>query len=286
MYGPLIIQLAPTGMIPQKSDNPFVPLTPDEIANDVSRCYKLGVSVVHVHARRKDGTSAYEREIYDDIFGKIREKCPGIIINASTSGRGVPDREKRSEVLDLLPEMATLSVGSINFMSQPSFNPIETVKYLADKMRRLGIKPELEIFEPGFINTSLYLIKEGHLTYPLHFNLLLGSLGSIPAGLRDLTYLTGSIPEGNTWSATGIGRFQLGINTAAVLMGGHVRVGLEDALYYNQAKGELATNENLVKRIVRIAGEVGREIATPEEARRILGLLPDGPMKPCPHREF
>jgi uncharacterized protein (DUF849 family) len=271
-FEPLIIQLAPTGMIPQKSDNPHVPITPEEIAEDVLRCYKLGVSVVHVHARQKDGKTAYQREIYADIFEKIRKKCPGIIINASTSGRGVPDLEKRCEVLDLRPEMATLSVGSINFVSSPSFNPLETVKLLAQKMGRLGIKPELEIFEAGFINTALYLARKGYLANPMHFNLMLGSLGSIPADMRDLTYLVNSIPAGNTWGAAGIGRFQPGINTAAIIMGGHVRVGLEDALYYHQATRELATNKDLVNRVVRIAREVGREIATPKEARRILGL--------------
>jgi len=275
LFEPLIIQLAPTGMILQKGDNPTVPLSPDEIAADVARCYNLGVSVVHVHARHENGTSAFEREIYEDIFEKIRKKCPEIIFCASTSGRGVPDIEHRCQVLDLMPEMATLTVGTVNFMGQRSNNTIDSVKYLADRMGKLGIKPEIEIFERGFINTALYLAKKGHLPYPLHFNLLLGSLGSIPAELRDLVYLVDSIPDGNTWAATGIGRFQIGINTAAIIMGGHVRVGLEDALYYHQATRELATNENLIKRVVRIAGEVGREIATPKEARRILGLLPD-----------
>jgi len=273
-FEPLIIQLAPTGLIVQKSDNPHVPISPDEIAADVSRCYKLGVSVVHVHARHKDGTSAFEREIYEDIFEKIKKKCPGIIFCASTSGRGVQDMEKRCQVLYLKPDMATLTVGTVNFMGKRSNNTIESVKDLADRMGKLGIKPEIEIFESGFINTALYLAKKGHLTCPMHFNLLLGSLGSIPAELRDLVYLVDSIPEGNTWAATGIGRYQIGINAAAIIMGGHVRVGLEDALYYHQATRELATNENLIKRVVRIAGEVGREIATPQEARRILGLNP------------
>jgi 3-keto-5-aminohexanoate cleavage enzyme len=275
MFDPLILQVAPTGMILQKSDNPSIPLSPDEIAADVSRCYDLGVSVVHVHARHQDGKSAFERIIYEDIFKKIRKKCPKIIICASTSGRGVQDMENRCQVLDLMPEMATLTVGTVNFMGQRSNNTIESVKYLADRMGKLGIKPEIEVFERGFINTALYLAKKGHLTYPMHFNLLLGSLGSIPAELRDLTYLVDSIPQGNTWAATGIGRFQIGINTAAIIMGGHVRVGLEDALYYHQATRELATNENLIKRVIRIAGQVGREIATPEEARRILSLPPD-----------
>jgi 3-keto-5-aminohexanoate cleavage enzyme len=268
----MIIQLAPTGMIPQKSDNQTVPITPDEIAEDVSQCYRLGVSVVHVHARHNDGRPAFEKEIYEEIFEKIRKKCPEIIICASTSGRIFRNIEERSQVLDLRPEMATLSVGAVNFVANPSFNTIDSVKSLAGRMKVLGIKPELEIFEPGFINTTLYLAKKGYLAYPLHFNLILGSLGSIPAGLRDLVYLVDSIPAGNTWSATGIGRFQIQINTAAIIMGGHVRVGLEDAIYHHHATREPTTNEKLVKRVVRIAHEVGREIATPEEARRILGL--------------
>jgi 3-keto-5-aminohexanoate cleavage enzyme len=271
-FEPLIIQLAPTGLILQKSDNPSVPISPDEIATDVLRCYKLGVSAVHVHARHKDGTSAYEKEIYKEIFEKIHKKCPDIIICASTSGRGNPDMDNRCQVLDLLPDMATLTVGTVNFMGQRSNNTFESVKYLADRMGKLGIKPEIEIFERGFINTALYLARKKHLMYPIHFNLLLGSLGSIPADIRDLVYLVDSIPEGNTWAATGIGRFQIGINTAAIVMGGHIRVGLEDACYYHQATCEQATNENLIKRVVRIAHDIGREIATPKEARRILGL--------------
>jgi 3-keto-5-aminohexanoate cleavage enzyme len=272
IFDPLILQLAPTGMIPQKSDNPSVPIMPDEIAEDVLKCYHHGVSVVHVHARYHDGKPAFEKELYEEIFEKIRRKCPDIIICASTSGRVFRNIAERSEVLDLKPEMATLSVGTVNFKAHPSINTLDSVKELASRMKDLGIKPELEIFEAGFINTALYLVKKEYLTCPLHFNLLLGSLGSIPAGIRDLCYLVDSVPAGNTWSATGIGRFQIGINTAAIIMGGHVRVGLEDSLYHHYATRELATNENLVRRVVRIAHEVGREIATPDEARTILGL--------------
>ena len=273
-FEPLIIQLAPTGIIPQKSDNPSVPISPEEIAEDVSRCYKRGVSSVHVHARYGDGRPAYEKEIYEEIFNKIRKKCPKIIICASTSGRIFRNIEERSQVLELRPEMATLSVGNVNFINNPSINTMDSVRDIAVRMKKMGIKPELEIFEAGFINTALYLMKKEYLENPVHFNLLLGSLGSIPAGLRDLVYLVDSIPAGNTWSATGIGRFQIRINSAAIIMGGHVRVGLEDALYHHHATREPATNEMLVKRIVRIAHEVGREIATPEDARRILGLNP------------
>lgn len=268
----LIIKLAPTGMIPTKDDTPYVPVTPDEIVRDVYTTYKLGVSVVHVHARDEKGTPTHKKECFEEIFFGIREKCPDIIICATTSGRVTPQVEHRSEVLGLNPEMASLTVGSMNFPQYPSVNSPETIRRLATLMRDKGILPELEIFEAGFINTAKYLKVKGFLKSPLHFNLLLGSLGSIPANLRDLVYLVESLPSGSTWSATGIGRFQTQINVAAMLMGGHVRVGIEDSIFYNYPQKELATNERLVRRIVGIAKEIGREIATPEEAREILGV--------------
>lgn len=270
--GPLIIKLAPTGMIPTRRETPYVPLTPEEIARDAYKSYKLGVSVVHVHARDELGKPTYKREIFADIFARIKDKCPDIIICGTTSGRVHPQVEHRAEVLECFPEMASLTVGSLNFPNYPSVNPLSTIKHLAESMSEKCILPELEIFEAGFINTSIYLAKRGYLKEPLHFNMLLGSLGSIPGDMKDLVYLVESLPEKSTWSATGIGRFQTQINVAAILMGGHVRVGIEDSIYYNYHKKELATNENLVKRIVRIAEEIGREIATPKQARAILGL--------------
>jgi 3-keto-5-aminohexanoate cleavage enzyme len=268
----LIIKLAPTGMIPTKNDTPYVPVTPNEIVRDVYKAYKLGVSVVHVHARDEQGKPTHKKEYFKEIFLRIKKKCPDIIICATTSGRVTPQVEHRSEVLDLNPEMASLTVGSMNFPQYPSVNSPETIRRLAKLMRDKDISPELEIFEAGFINTAKYLKVKGYLESPLHFNLLLGSLGSIPANIRDLVYLVESLPSGSTWSATGIGRFQTQINVAAMLMGGHVRVGIEDSIFYNYPKRELATNERLVKRIVGIAKEIGREIATPDEAREILGV--------------
>ncbi len=268
----LIIKLAPTGMIPMKKDTPYVPITPDEIAEDTYRAYELGVSVVHIHARNDQGIPTYKKEYYEKIISKIRKACPDIIICASTSGRVNPQVEHRGEVLELCPEMASLTVGSMNFPNYPSVNSPEAIKILAKKMIEKNILPELEIFELGFINTAKYLSRKEYLKPPLHFNLLLGSLGSIPADMRDLAYLVDSLPTGSTWSATGIGRFQTQINVAAILMGGHVRVGIEDSIYYKYPEKELATNEKLVKRIVRIAQELGRDIATPKEARKILGL--------------
>ncbi len=268
----LIIKLAPTGMIPTKEETQHVPITPQEIAEDTYKAYKLGVSVVHVHARDESGRPTHRKEYFEEIFARIKDKCPDIILCATTSGRVTPQVEHRTEVLDLDVEMASLTMGSMNFPKYPSVNSLETIKGLASRMNARGILPELEIFESGFINTAKYLAKNGYLTSPLHFNMLLGSLGSIPADLRDLVYLVESLPPGSTWSATGIGRFQTQINVAAILMGGHVRVGIEDSIYYDYPKKVMATNEKLVKRIVNIAEELGREIATPEEARSILGL--------------
>jgi 3-keto-5-aminohexanoate cleavage enzyme len=268
----LIIKLAPTGMIPTKEETQHVPITPQEIAEDTCKAYKLGVSVVHVHARDEYGRPTHRKEYFEEIFARIKDKCPDIILCATTSGRVTPQVEHRTEVLDLDVEMASLTVGSMNFPKYPSVNSLETIKGLASRMKARGILPELEIFESGFINTAKYLAKNGYLTSPMHFNMLLGSLGSIPADLRDLVYLVESLPPGSTWSATGIGRFQTQINVAAILMGGHVRVGIEDSIYYDYPKKVMATNEKLVRRIVNIAEELGREIATPEEARSILGL--------------
>ena len=149
----LIIKLAPTGMIPIKNDNPYVPLTPREIAADTYKGYRLGVSVVHVHARDEAGRPTYKKEVFEEIFSEIRKQCPDIIICASTSGRVYPQVEHRTEVLELNPEMASLTIGSLNFPEYPSVNPLETIKKLASLMRDKEILPELEIFESGFINT-------------------------------------------------------------------------------------------------------------------------------------
>lgn len=270
--GKLIITLAPTGMIPTKDETPYVPTTPEEIANDTYEAYKLGASIVHVHARDETGQPTYKKRVFEKIFKEIKRRCPDIIICSTTSGRVHPQVEHRAEVLDLYPEMASLTMGSLNFPQHPSVNSMETIIKLASMMKERNILPELEIFEPGFINTAKYLVRKGYLKKPLHFSLLLGSLGSIPAGISDLSYLVQSLPSESTWSATGIGRFQTQINIAAILMGGHVRVGVEDSIYYNYPNEELATNTKLMERIVRIAKEVGREIATPNETREILGL--------------
>ena len=270
--GKLVLQVAPTGMVPTLQDNPHLPITPDAIAEDVCRCYELGVSVAHIHARDEQGRPTPSKDIYAEIISKIRERCPGIVVCASTSGRTGATREQRAEVLDLGPEMASLTLGSVNFFNRPSLARTDDARFLAAQMPRLGVKPEIEVFEPGFINMAQYLAKKGLLDLPLHFNLMLGSLGSIPADVRDLSYLVDSLPPDSTWCAAGIGRFQTQVAAAAILMGGHVRIGLEDSIYYNCERKELATNAMLVKRVVALACELDREIASPAEARELLDL--------------
>lgn len=272
--GKLIIQLAPTGIVPTKEDNPSVPLTPDEIIGQTITAYRLGVSSVHIHARDEAGRPTTRKDIYEEIIAGIRKTCPDIIICASTSGR-IPGG-RRDEVLDLAPDMASLTPGSVTFRDSISINPSGEIMHLARQMTRQGIKPEIEVFEAGFINTARYLQKKGILAAPLFFNFLMGSLGSIPADVRDLVYLVESLPEGSTWAAAGIGRFQMQVAAAAILMGGHVRIGLEDSIYRDYRERTLTTNEELVKWVVGMAQCLGREIASPREAREILALRPRG----------
>lgn len=277
MSDKLIINVALTGMVPTKSDTPHVPIDPDEIAEDVRRCRDAGGSIFHLHARDAEGAPDYRLERYREIVRRVRDACPGdIIICLTTSGRIHNTFEKRSQSLDLeaplTPDMASLTLGSMNFPAQASVNTPEMIRRLAERMKERGIMPELEVFEPGMIDFSTYLIRKGILQRPLYYNILLGSLGTSAATPRNLVHMVDSLPDGATWAATGIGQFQFSVNALAVTMGGHVRVGLEDAIWMDADKTDPATNVRLVERIVALARAAGREPATSTEARRIIGL--------------
>jgi len=278
-YPKLIINAAMTGMVPTKKDNPHVPVSVDQIIDDAINCYKAGASIVHVHARDSEQKPTYKKEIYAKIIEGIKSQCANVIICATTSGRVHNTFEKRSQVLelsgDLKPDMGSLTMGSLNFPNQSSVNTPEMIERLALKMKENGIVPEIEIFETGMISASNVLIKKGILKAPFYFNLLFGSIYSVPATLFDLSYMVKNLPPDVHWAAAGIGKFQLKINFASILMGGHVRVGLEDNLYYDQANKELATNEMLIARVVKFANEIGREVATAQEARDMLGIHPN-----------
>ena len=270
MTNKLIITVAPTGNVPTKDMNPHLPVTPKEIADSAVRCREAGASMIHIHARDPQGKPTLDPQIFRQIHSLVSERTD-LIVQISTGGRAGMDAEARSAAVRLIgPEMASLTTGSMNFPDRVYTNSFELIELLARTMREAGTKPEMEIFEPGMITNAEMLVEKGLATEPLHFDFVLGSRGSLPATAKNLLYLSEMIPPGSTWTVAGIGRWQLPMGVLAIVMGGHVRVGLEDNLYYR--KGQLATNAQLVARIARIAAEVGRTVATPEEARQILGL--------------
>ena len=265
-------------MVPTREQNPFVPITPEQIADDAGKCRAVGASIFHLHARDESGAPDYRSEIYREIILGVRERCPDAIICVSTSGRNFKTFEQRSEVLNLdgdaKPEMASLTLGSMNFPQQASVNEPAMIKKLADAMSERGIVPELEVFDLGMISYAEYLIERKILREPFYFNILLGSLGTLSATAHHLATAVQSLPSGSTWAGAGIGRFQLLVNSMAITMGGNVRVGIEDNLLFDQDTREHAKNPALVERLARVSAAVERPIATPDEARKIIGLQP------------
>ncbi|MBS4534916.1 3-keto-5-aminohexanoate cleavage protein [Clostridium sp. D2Q-14] len=266
----LIITAALTGAEVTRDVQPNLPLTPDEIAEAAYEAYKAGASIVHVHARDEEGNPTQDYEVYKEIKEKIEAKCP-VIFQPSTGGAVWHSPEERLQPVDLKPEMATLSAGTCNFGPDVFMNSEEYMEKFAQKMLDLNVKPEVEVFERGMINNTLILRKKGLVKDPIHFDFVMGVPGAITGEIRDLLYLQESIPEDATWTVAGIGRHELPLATTAILLGGHVRVGFEDNIYIE--KGVLAeSNAQLVAKVARIAKELGREVATPDEARKILNL--------------
>jgi uncharacterized protein (DUF849 family) len=273
---PLIINAALTGMVPTKDDNPAVPVTPAEIAEDAARCVEAGASIVHLHARDDDGRPTYRRDLYEEVIRAVRARCPSVIVCVSTSGRTFKTFEERANVLELegaaKPELASLTLGSLNFPEQASVNEPEMIRRLAERMNERGIVPELEVFDFGMVDYARFLIEREVLQPPFYFNLLLGSLGTLSASPFNLATLAATLPLGSTWSAAGIGRFQFFVNSMAITMGGHVRVGLEDNLWLDRHKERLASNPELVERLAALARAAERKLATPDRARELIGL--------------
>jgi uncharacterized protein (DUF849 family) len=275
-YLPLLVNFCPTGMIPTKEMTPHVPISPQEVIENVCGILELGIAIVHLHARDESGTPTYKATIYEEMILGIRQHFPETVICVSCSGRNFPDLERRSEVLDLTgrahPDMASLTMTSLDFPTGPSLNAPDMVVALAEKMIRNGIKPELECFDFGMINAANMLIRKGLLAPPFYFNLLLGSRYSVPATARHLSNMVADLPPGALWSAAGIGLFQLPMNVLAIAMGGHCRTGLEDNIFFGFKRGELGTNRAMAERLVRLTEEFGRPLASPAQAREMLGL--------------
>lgn len=272
----LIINAALTGMVPNRKDTPYVPITPEEIADDAYKVYREGASIVHVHARDEYGKPTPDRKVYAKIIGLIREKAPDLIICATTSGRVCQDQSARADVLnlppDLLPDMASLTCGSFNFPRQASTNAPQVIKHLADTMMKQKVLPELEIFEVGMLEYAKYLVSKGILQMPLYVNLFLGSLGTIPAKREHLNYLRNLLPVDTIWAAAGVGMYQDKVETLAIELGGGVRTGVEDSIWADRSKEILATNQGLVARVVEKAIRQKIPIASPNEVRVMLGL--------------
>ena len=269
----VIITAALTGAMTPKDINPYIPLTPEEIAKDAYNCWKAGASVVHLHMRDDEGLGTMDKEKFKKTVELIKEyKDCDVVINCTTSGDSrAGDEERMAHLKYVKPEMASYDAGSFNWMPGGVFeNSPKFLNELGILMGELDIKPEFEIFDSGMMGIVNYYKKKGVLKAPLHYQFVLGVLGGMEATVENLLYLKNKLPENSTWSAFGIGKDHLKILYATLALGGHVRVGLEDNVYYS--KGVPATNVQLVERAKRLIEEFGKEVATPREVREILGL--------------
>ena len=269
----LIINAAITGSRNLRDIAPYIPYTPEEIVQSSIECWKAGAAVVHIHVRDPEtGLGAQDPELFRQVVEPLREQTD-VIVNLTTSGiagRNLPMAD-RLKSLELKPDMASFDAGSINLGGGVFINPPDFLDLAADEMKRLSVKPEIEVFDSGMITTALAMRDQGKLVDPLYFQFVLGTPSGAIATPKSLLHLTEIIPDGSIWSVTGMGKAHLPMSMMALLMGGHIRLGMEDNLYYE--RGILAkTNAQFVERIVRIAKEYGREIASPDEARKILGL--------------
>ena len=268
----LVITAAICGAEVTKEHNPAVPYTVQEIGREALSAYKAGASIIHLHVRTDDGAPTQCKERFAECIAEILRLCPDVIIQPSTGGAVGMSNEERIQPVYLHPEMATLDCGTCNFGGDEIFiNTENMIKEFGEKMISLGIKPEVEVFDKGMIDSAIRLNKQGYIQSPMHFNFVMGVNGGIAATPRDFTFLKDSIPAGSTFTVSGIGRFQFPMAVMGIISGGHVRVGFEDNIYVS--KGVLAkSNGELVEKVVRLAKELGREIATPNEAREILNF--------------
>jgi len=261
----LIVNFTPTGMVPTKEMTPHVPVTPDEIIEQVHEVYEIGITLVHLHTRKDDGIPDYKVEIYHKIFEGLKKHCPDLVIGVSLSGRYYKEFEQRSEVLQLSPDLGSLTLSSLNFTKQASINTPDMIQKLAQKMKELGVNPELECFDNGMINYSKYLINKNIISPPYYYNILLGGLFTAQIETAHIASLISSLPNNSYWSLAGLGLEQLKANTIAIATGGGVRVGLEDNIWYDQKKTNLATNKDLVLRIHHLADILERDVMKPSD---------------------
>lgn len=268
----LIITAAISGAEVTKEHNPAVPYTVEECVREAGSAIRAGASIIHLHVRKDDGTPTQDKDRFKTVMDAIHAQYPAVIIQPSTGGAVGMTNDERLQPTELNPEMATLDCGTLNFGGDEIFENTEnTIKYFGEKMIERGIKPELEVFDKSMIDMALRLGEKGFIKSPMHFDFVMGVNGGISGTLRDFIFMRGSIPADATYTVAGIGRFEFPLAAAAIIDGGHVRVGFEDNTMIS--RGVVAeSNGQLVAKVVRLANEFGRKIATPAEAREILGL--------------
>jgi uncharacterized protein (DUF849 family) len=275
MSTPAIITVAITGSQPTKAQNPAVPIHPAEQVESTHEAYEAGASLVHIHVRDQDGRPSSDIDRFRDVQAGIVKHCPGMIIQFSTGGRGRA-AEERGGAIKLRPDMASLATGSVNFATIIYENPPQLVDDLAKDMLAHDVKPEVEIFDAAMLYNARALVEKGTMKAPAHVQFVLGIPNALPAREKLLDFLIEELADqlpGATWTAAGIGRFQLEVNHWALERGGHARTGLEDNIYFE--KGRLAaSNAELVKRVADLCGKYDRHPATPKEARALLGVRP------------
>ncbi|HLH59975.1 MAG TPA: 3-keto-5-aminohexanoate cleavage protein [Streptosporangiaceae bacterium] len=273
MTTPAIITVAITGAVPTKADNPAVPVTPEEQVASAIECFEAGATVCHVHVRDADQKPSADPALYAAVRDGLRDACPEMVVQMSTGARG-RSRQERFSCLGLRPEMASLATGSVNFPNRIYDNAPDMVEEAARRMKDLGIKPEIEVFDFAMLYAAADLVRRDLLVPPVHAQLVMGIKNALPARepLVDtfVSELAAVLP-GATWTCAATGRFQLDANRWALARGGHVRTGLEDNIYFE--RGRLAaSNAELVGRVAGLCAEYGRHPASPAETRDLLRL--------------
>lgn len=272
-----IINFTPTGMIPTKEMTPHVPISVAEIVESVHEAVEIGISIVHLHARDEEsGRPTPKAEVYAKIIEGIRRFDRDLIVCVSLSGRDFPEFEVRSEPLqldgNLKPDMGSLTLSSLNFNRQASVNEPDTIKALAKEMQKREILPELEAFDVGMVNYAHYLIRKGLLRAPHYFNLIVGNIACAQADLMHVGMMIQDLPTDSVWGLGAVGDAQLSMNAVAIAMGGGVRVGLEDNIWFDRARTVLATNGDLLRRVHTMIGANDRQLMPSSELRRLLDL--------------
>jgi 3-keto-5-aminohexanoate cleavage enzyme len=261
----LILNFTPTGMVPTKTMTQNVPIQINEIIEQVHEATEIGITLVHLHAREECGKPTWKKEIYGEIMDGIRHFCPDLVLCISLSGRNFNEFEKRSEALELLPDMGSLTLSSLNFSQQASVNAPEMIQKLAQKMLDFGVHPELEVFDLGMIHYGQFLINKGFLKPPFYWNIIAGNVAGMQTDLLELGLAVKQLPAESLWAFGGIGKQQLSANMLAIASGGGVRIGLEDNIFYDNSRKISATNADLIRRIHLLADISERPVMSPAE---------------------